>query len=128
MIEKSGFLNALIIKYFFAGPMNHQPPALSFLLFKKNLEFYPNTAIRDSDDFSGCHNRFVGSGEYECHCYFLSGKQGPAGLDKNPAGTDVLNKCFKVRIHRLANGNNRLDFVEPFPCVPPCFKIRYLFT
>jgi hypothetical protein len=101
------------------GAVNCEP-----LLFEKNLEFYPDAPIANPDNFSGCHNGFAGSGEYECHCYLLPGDQGPAGPDKSPAGTYVLNKSFKVGIHRPANGNNRLDFVEPFPGILPCFKAR----
>jgi len=93
------------------------------LAFKKNFEFYPDTPIRNSDDFSGCHNGFLGSGEYECHRYFLSGNKGPAGFDKSPAGTHILNKSIKVAIYCPAKGDNRLDFVEPLPCIPPSFKI-----
>jgi hypothetical protein len=95
----------------------------SDLSFKKNLEFYPDTPVTNSDDFSGCHNRFPGAGKDERHGYFLSGEQGPAGLDKNPAGAYILNKCFEVAIHGAANGNDRLDFVECFPCIPSSFKI-----
>jgi hypothetical protein len=105
--------------------MSYELPARSGLALKENLKFHPNTPVRNSDDFSGCHNRFLGFGKHKCQCYFLAGEQGPGGFNENAAGAHILNKCFEVGIHGLASGHHGLDFVESFPCIPPSLKIRY---
>jgi hypothetical protein len=96
-------------------------------VLKKNLELHPDAPVRNPDDFSGCHNRFSGFGKHEGHGYFLAGEQGPAGFNKSAAGAYILDGCFKVGIQCPANGNDLLEFIEPFPRIPPSIKTLYSF-
>jgi hypothetical protein len=108
-----------------------QPPGFpafqpfQLLASKKNLESDPHTPVGNPDYFSGRHNRLPGFGKHECHGYFLSREQGPAGFDKNAAGAHILDRRLKVGIQGPANGNDRLEFVESFPRIPPSIKTLY---
>ena len=69
--------------------------------------------------------RFHGGGERDFHGDFLPDNKAPAGLNKNPAGADVINRCFENTFPGLAM-RRRQDLGELFPAVTPFFNVFFL--
>ena len=84
------------------------------LFFEKYPESYAGAFKRGSNNFAVCHDCAAGIGKIKFQSDFLSGKKAVPGVNKNTAGTDIVNGCLETAFHGPAIRNHQLAVVDFF--------------
>jgi hypothetical protein len=85
-----------------------KPFNLTVLFFEKHLESDAGAFKRGSNNFAVCHDGTAGIGKIKFHSDFLPGKKPVPGVNKDAAGTDVVNGCLETAFHGPAICNHQL--------------------
>jgi hypothetical protein len=84
------------------------------LFFKKYFESDADAFKGCSNNFAVCHDGAAGIGKIKFQSDFLPGKKPVPGVNKNAAGTDIVNGCLETAFHGPAVRNHQLGAFDFF--------------